>query len=121
MTKKNCLNIDKKAELHREHELMTYQSNLPMAMLGLIADAQDEGIDCRLTKDDEGVITLAMLNSATYYYLATDSDKEWDYDALRNIIDEARVDREESEREALIKKQALAKLTEEEIKLLGIK
>jgi len=107
--------------LYREHALMTYQENLPMAMLGLIADAQLEYIDFKITKNDTNVITLAMRYSDNTEYLATDSTNEWDYDTLRNIIDDARVDREESEREALVKKQALAKLTEEEIKLLEIK
>lgn len=112
---------EEEARLQREHEIMTYQENLPMAMLGQIADAQDEGIDCRLTKDDKGVITLAISNDYGLSNLSTDSKTEWDYDTLRNIIDRARVDREESERQESVKKQALSKLTEEEIKLLGIK
>ena len=117
MNKKEQL---ERKRIQREHEIMTYQENLPMAMLELIADAQREHIDF-IVKIDEDVITLAILCSATYHFLSTDSTNELDYDTLLNIIDEARVEREESEREDLVKKQALAKLTEEEIKLLGIK
>lgn len=120
--------LTKAARLAREHEEARvadalFASTLHDRLMDLFAKATKEGLELTVKQNDLGVLVFALdkrfMSCAEFTFNMT-RDDEWRLDTAELAFEQLDADRERERVKAEKKKNALAKLTQEDRELLGL-